>query len=357
MYALVTEEYRAGERQANTAHSRSAGSGSPPTWFTLIAANPIFENTEGGALPSTIERVSNYTPLNTSMFDGNLSPSDNNLQAAMDTIDNLVLGGTPPPVREILTSDRDYYVRTDGNDANSGLVNSAGGAFLTIQKAINVAAALDLSIYNVVIHVGDGTYNSAAIQLKTCVGAGSVTIRGNNTTWANVVVNQNSGADNLGNFNANYVFTAYYLEGMKLSAATVVNPRGIYCQAAKVYFKNIDFGAGFYDHIRPEFGGFVYATGDWKISAGATHHINTSAGGQFYGAGHTITLTGTPAFTNFVYADAISIIIAHANTWSGGATGQRYLVNMNSLIFTNAGGPNYFPGNSAGGFATGGQYV
>ncbi len=53
-----------------------------------LEANPIFHNTEAGALPSTIERVSNYTPLNTSMFDGVLSSSDNNLQAAVDTLDN-----------------------------------------------------------------------------------------------------------------------------------------------------------------------------------------------------------------------------------------------------------------------------
>ena len=59
----------------------------------------MFDNTAGGALPSTIERVSNYTPLNTSNFNHVLSAADNNLQAAMDTIDEhtsytLVAGGS-----------------------------------------------------------------------------------------------------------------------------------------------------------------------------------------------------------------------------------------------------------------------
>ena len=51
-----------------------------PLWYLTATA--------GGAMPSTIERVANYTPLNTSYFDGVLSPSDNNVQAAFDTLDN-----------------------------------------------------------------------------------------------------------------------------------------------------------------------------------------------------------------------------------------------------------------------------
>lgn len=58
-----------------------------PAWRLQLEANPVFQNTEGGALPSTIERISNYTPLNTSTFDKILSSADNNLQAAMETLD------------------------------------------------------------------------------------------------------------------------------------------------------------------------------------------------------------------------------------------------------------------------------
>ncbi len=78
-FALVTEEFNVGAKHAS------------PKWETIIASNEVFGNTEGGALPSTIERVSNYTPLNTGSFNRFLSSSDNNLQAAMDTIDDQAL--------------------------------------------------------------------------------------------------------------------------------------------------------------------------------------------------------------------------------------------------------------------------
>lgn len=58
--------------------------------------------------------------------------------------------------REVLTANRTYYVSKTGSDANNGL--TAGAAFLTVQKAVNVALALDMSIYSVTISVSAGTF-------------------------------------------------------------------------------------------------------------------------------------------------------------------------------------------------------
>ena len=90
--------------------------------------------------------------------------------------------------REVLSANRTYYVRTDGSDSNNGLANTSGGAFLTIQKAINTASGLDLSIYDVSILVPAGTWTENLV-LKSLVGAGRVTLTGDITTPSNVVLN------------------------------------------------------------------------------------------------------------------------------------------------------------------------
>jgi hypothetical protein len=81
-------------------------------------------------------------------------------------------------------------------------------------------------------------------------------------------------------------------------------------------------------------------------------------GGHVIVVGKTVTLTGTFSFgTAFANAARVGLIEANGNTYTGGTiTGVRYNADLNSVIFTNGGGANYFPGNSAGSTATGGQY-
>lgn len=77
----------------------------------------------------------------------------------LSTVSSLALTLANLPVRERIVGIRDYYVRTNGSDSNNGLSNTPGGAFLTVQKAVDTAYnRLDLGGYNVVIHVADGVY-------------------------------------------------------------------------------------------------------------------------------------------------------------------------------------------------------
>jgi hypothetical protein len=60
-------------------------------WRSEIELLERFSNTNAGAMPSTIERVAPYTPLNTTDFDGNLDETVNNLQALAERVDDLTL--------------------------------------------------------------------------------------------------------------------------------------------------------------------------------------------------------------------------------------------------------------------------
>jgi hypothetical protein len=253
------------------------------------------------------------------------------------------------PRREVLTASRTYFVRTDGSDSNTGLANSAGGAFLTIQKAINVVAGLDTSIFAVTISVGAGTFTTA-LQLKDPVGAADVTISGaGNTT---IVSTTSAHAVNYtGSFK-------YILSNMKVQTATSGDGL-IGAGAGSVRVSSgFEFGACARYHMQANLGAVINIFANYAISGAAqTHHFADNKG-MIIAAGLTVTITGTPAFSSmFCNCTNLSLCRINANTYSGSATGVRYSVTLNSVIYTNGGGATYLPGDASGSAATGGQYA
>jgi hypothetical protein len=105
-------------------------------------------------------------------------------------------------------------------------------------------------------------------------------------------------------------------------------------------------------------GGAIVISANYTISGGSLYHWVAIMSGLIDGIVITITLTGTPAFSQrFAYASRTGTIQCHLNTFSGAATGTRYLADTNGVIFTNGAGATYLPGNVAGATATGGQYA
>lgn len=263
-------------------------------------------------------------------------------------------------IREKLTANRTYYVRTDGSDSNNGLANTSGGAFLTVQKAIDTASMLDSSIYDVIIQVASGTYDvvgSGGIIAKNMVGSGSIVILGDETTPANVTI-KTSGTSGAGTgvFTSRNVKTTYKLRGVTITSTAASSTYGIIAAAGSyIEFQNCAFGTGLSIQIRAEDAGVIRATGNYSIIGGGGYaHIDAVAGGLVRISTLTITITGTPAFTTFLSCSRASVVYYNGHTFVGSATGARYTVSENGVIV--AGGETYLPGNAAGTRSSGGVY-
>lgn len=253
--------------------------------------------------------------------------------------------------RELLTANRTYYVRTDGSDSNNGLANVAGGAFLTIQKAMDVAKGLDFNGFTVTVQVADGTYTGAVtVPVMTGqAGTSNLVIQGNAGTPANVVVN----------VTGNNCFTVggqarVLVKDMELQSsnyAFYVPDSG-----SQLFFSNLRFGACAGGHILTALGGQAQATGNYFITGGGAEHVHADSEGVIEIGSRTITLVGTPAFSSQFASASGGTIRMFGNTFVGSATGKKFSATFGGLIQTFGAGVNAFPGNTAGTVSQGGVY-
>lgn len=74
--------------------------------------------------------------------------------------------------------------------------------------------------------------------------------------------------------------------------------------------------------------------------------------------GVSVTLTGTPSFSAaYARADSLGLFRSNGMSFSGSASGTRYTVDSNAVIYTAGGGATYFPGSLLGLVLNGGQYA
>lgn len=282
------------------------------------------------------------------------TPSSANLRALLTDEDGTgpALFGGSSYIREKLTANRTYYVRTDGSDSNNGLADTSGGAFLTIQKALDVTlGTLDLGGYNVTINVAAGTYAGSISFASPQVGAGNITINGDTTTPSNVTT---------GVITVDGAGCRLFIKGLNVSKGS-----GGYCICAKNggYLKT----SGNNQYSSVSGGHRIFAEALGMIEAFGPEIIQGTVAGAHYTArknafidctGATWTASGTAAQgVAFAFATGLGQVFAFLNSSSGTFTGPRYNASVNAVVQTNGGGASYFPGNSAGSTATGGQYA
>lgn len=240
-----------------------------------------------------------------------------------------------------------------GNNSNDGKSTGRAGALLTIQKGIDLAAAIDGGIYSIAIQLASSRYLENPL-LKDMMGSGSIGITGDAATPSNVIID--------GGINKSTTGSLYTVNGV-----TVIKASGSSSVAftskfgAVITILNIVFSTGFAYHMAASEGGSIRIAGSYTIAGNCNYHMQAFSFGRItLVAASSVTLTGTPAW-GFAMASAPVTgqidINSTVCTYSGAATGKRYEAALNSVINTYGGGANYFPGNVAGTTATGGQYA
>lgn len=262
--------------------------------------------------------------------------------------------GRAVTLRKTLTTNLNYYVLSTGSDGNTGLANNSGGAFLTIQKALDIVGGLDLSIYNATINIGSGTFSkTGANNLKAPLGAGTVLLIGAGPT--STIVSVTSGDCFLQNT------TGGRFDVRDLGLTTTTSGSGIYSLGVgSVLFRNLDFGACVTHHLRAYGpGSSITAQGNYSISGGANSHLFSDTSSFIDTTSRTATLSNTPAFSGaFAQAAGNALLKSNGMSFPGtGATGKRYNATTGGIIATSGGGANYFPGNSAGTETAPGAYL
>jgi len=324
-----------------------------------VSGNPTFAISTDAALPgnptTTTQAVDNSTTrvATTAYVTGQAAaatPLGNAAVAVVGTSTRFARADHVHPGREVLTANRTYYVLNAGSDSNTGLVNSAGGAFATLQKAYNTILMLDLNGFTASIVYGtSGQTITSGLSLTAPPVGGNVTI--------------DLGASTLSTTSATAIYIATTAK-ITIKNGTISTTTSGHCINAAgngssvTLSTGLTFGACANSHMRIETGATLESTSAYSITGAATSHYQCLNGGRIVVSSFTVTLSGTLAFTTFADFSFTGFMSAFGMTYTGGTiTGTRYAVTLNGVINTFGGGANVFPGNVAGSTATGGQYA
>lgn len=259
---------------------------------------------------------------------------------------NLYTVGKPTRWRN---SNTVIYTSTTGNDSNDGLISGSPKAL--IQTSIDfIINDTDQGNGTGTVSLADGTYDQRFQLVSDVVGGNQVIVTGS----ASVNIAPTTGGTAIVYIKDKGILT---LNNMNLSSATaafaIQAEQYAICDLNGVNVGAMTIGS----HFCATGQGRLNILSNYNITGGAVAHLFGDDGGIIKSANNVATLSGTPAFTYFSLFEDGAIYKSQSNTYSGGATGQRYLAQLNGVINTNGGGANYFPGNVAGATATGGQYV
>jgi hypothetical protein len=292
-------------------------------------------------------------------------------------------GGGGGGGRTTLTDARTYYVRTDGSNSNNGLVDNSGGAFLTIQKAIDEWVKLDNAGFLTTVLVRAGTYTiSTPIVCKDGLGGGLLIIRGASNTTTIIDLNTVPTNAHCSCVVGDGVNQLIQWENIKFNVSATGARSGEYfnclvyaTNGAKISLKGINFGN---IATTSSYGGSIMAEANalitlrsstFAITGSYSGSSPSSASFNFVRLGGIINYETPQTFTSGVALTYTYFMEASAGTiqcWSDNTNGinffavnsitaTKYRVSVNGVLNTFSAIGN-IPG-TGGSVATGGQAI
>lgn len=258
------------------------------------------------------------------------------------------------------SADFNLYISPSGSDT-TGTGLTSGSPFRTAAKAVSFAnQTYDFNGYTCIINYAAGTYNGASdctAVTQQAPGRGYYKFLGNAGSPGTVIIAP-SVAGNVfsASTGANIIVQGLQM-GNSHGSDTLGSVPGDCLSASlggTISATNVIFSGTQRAHMEVGNAGYIAAS-TYTIAGGAEYHYIAGMG-EIVSSLNTVTLTGTPAFSQyFAWAEAGGFVFTPSVTYSGSATGARYLCTNGGIIGTGGGGTSYFPGNSAGN-STGGYY-
>ena len=263
-------------------------------------------------------------------------------------------GGAGP--RIVLNSATTFYIADNGNDANDGLASTRPWLTPAHASSVLFGNTYDFGGQAVTLQAvaGHAAFTSG-LHLFPWVGGGSFAYDGGG---GSISATNDNAIDNLnGALPGQATITNVALSA---TGSGVFNGRCIFLFSAGVVNigSGVSFGSAGKFQIQAANASVIFINADYSITGSAFGHWAATTSGIIQTNGsRTITLSGTPNFTNaFCFANTAATVLAGGNAFVGAATGSRFNVSQAASIIVNGAGLNYFPGSVAGTITAPGTY-
>jgi hypothetical protein len=138
-----------------------------PSWQWQARFLDVFGDTEGGAMPNTIQPSAPFTPLSTLNFDHNLDQTVTNLQALAEAVDELDF---PPSAEGVTGGDSHDHFGGDGAQIDHG----SQGGLIDDDHTQYIKHSLATAVSDFLVASGAGAFvNKTLAEVKSTLGLGS----------------------------------------------------------------------------------------------------------------------------------------------------------------------------------------